>query len=271
MIDRTKQTESTLAEKTTAILANAKASSDDIEHLSMETETELALARRNLERENVLALNPNLDAEKALQAIKHAELQVARLSNSLRLLQQEHGIALAREYKDRFYARQHKAQQIRDAASARFRRIEALQQEMVDIYNEALQADALVDEANSDAPAGEANRLLKTEEHCRNLEDGFTCSQVSLMKETVLYDFNGNQIWPPRSSVGAAYAAMMAPVDHRQYPGDASNEWWMRGQQVNEARAQKEQEQLVQRDDFHNGRTRDRDIWRSWARSRMRI
>ena len=154
MIDRTKQTESTLAEKMTAILSNAKASSDDIERLSMETETELALAQRNLERENVSALNPNLDAEKALQAIKHAELQVARLSNSLRLLQQEHGIVLAREYKDRFYARQHKAQPIRDAASERFRRIEALQQEIVDIYNEALQADALVAEANSDAPAG---------------------------------------------------------------------------------------------------------------------
>ena len=73
-------------------------------------------------------------------------------SNSLRLLQQEHGIVLAREYKDRFYARQHKAQPIRDAASERFRRIEAIQQEIVDIYNEALQTDALVGEANSDAP-----------------------------------------------------------------------------------------------------------------------
>ena len=148
-------TPQTLDQKTAACLANAKAVSDDIEQLSHETEKELAYEMRNLEREKMLALNPELDAKLALEAVKLAELRVERYQNSLRLLQQKHRQALSEEYHQRFLDRQHTARQARDAASARFSRIEALQQEMVDIYCEALQADQLVNDANSDAPAGE--------------------------------------------------------------------------------------------------------------------
>ena len=76
MIDRTKQTESSLAEKTTAILSNAKASSDNTNVCRWKPRPSWLWHKGILERENVSALNPNLDAEKALQAIKHAELQV---------------------------------------------------------------------------------------------------------------------------------------------------------------------------------------------------
>ena len=128
---------------------------------------------------------------------------------------------------------------------------------MVDIYCEALQADQLVNDANSDAPAGEKSRLLRTEEHARGLGgDGFTRSKPSLVKETVLYGFDGQQIWPPRSSIASAYAAMTAPVEHRRYAGEASNEWWMRGRQVEEAKARQDQRSEQGRDDFYNGRTR---------------
>jgi hypothetical protein len=248
----------TLDQKTAACLADTKAVSDDIEQLSNETEKELAWAQRNLEREKVLALNPELDAKQALENCKLAELQVERLSHSLRLLQQKHRQALSEEYHQRFLDRQHTARQARDTASARFSRIEALQQEMVDIYCEALQADQLVSDANSDAPAGEKSRLLRTEEHARGLEDGFTRSKPSLMKETVLYDFRtGDQIWPPRSSIASAYAAMTAPVEHRRYAGEASNEWWMRGRQVEEAKARQDQRSEQGRDDFYNGRQRN--------------
>ena len=251
MTDR-KQTD-TLSEKINAVLAipDEKSSSDDIEFVSQKVSTELALAQRKLEQERALSLNPSLDVEAALDAIKHAELQVARLQNSLRLLEQKHAKVLSVEYRTRFLTRQHEARIVRDAASERFRRVESLFEEIVNIYNEATRADVLVDEANSGSPAGENSRLLKTEEHARNL-DGFTRARPSLMKETVLFGLDGSQLWPPRTSVGAAYAAMMAPADHRHYPGDASSEWWMRGQRVDEARARREQEQLAQRDDFYN-------------------
>jgi phage protein D len=247
----------TLDQKTAACLADTKAVSDDIEQLSNETEKELAWAQRNLEREKVLALNPELDAKQALENCKLAELRVERYQNSLRLLQQKHRTALSEEWHQRFLDRQFTARQARDAASARFKRVEELQDEIIDIYCEAFTADELVDLANSDAPAGEKTRLLRTEEHCRGLENGFTRSHVSLMKETVLYDFNGNQIWPPRTSVAAAYAAMTAPADRRRYLGDASNEWWRRGQQVDEARIREDQRLNQQRDDFYDGRQRN--------------
>jgi hypothetical protein len=251
-----KQTGPTSAEKINVLLASKSSASVEIERLMMETETAIDFAQRKLEQENALALDPSLNAEEALHTIKLCELEVARLRNSLHLLQQEYGKVLLKEEKERFHRGQHEARIVRDAASEQFRRIEALQQEMVDIYNEALRADALVAEANSNAPAGENSRLLKTEEHARRLEDGFTRARPSLLKETVLIGFDGQQLWPPRSSVGAAYAAMMTHADHRQYPGDASSEWWRRGERVEAARAQKEQEQLAQRDDFYNGRTR---------------
>jgi hypothetical protein len=243
------QSPQTLDQKITACLANEKAATDDIEALTQLAETDLAYAQRKLEQERALALDPSLDAEEALQSCKLAELQVARLRNSLQLLQQKHRQVLAEEYHQRFLDKQHVARQARDAASARFGRIEALQNKMIDIFNQALAADQLVDQANSDAPAGEGTRLLRTEEHCKGLEDGR--SHVSLLKETTLFDFNGNQSWPPRTSIASAYAAMSAPMDHRRYMGDASNEWWRRGQLVDEARDQQEQRLDHERDDFY--------------------
>ena len=68
-----------------------------------------------------------------MQSCKLAELHVRRLQNSLQLLQQKHRQALSEEYHQRFLDRQHTARQARDAASARFSRIEALQNEMIDI------------------------------------------------------------------------------------------------------------------------------------------
>ena len=244
-----------LDQKVTACLGNEKVASDDIEALTQLVETALSYAQRNLDREKVVSLNPNLDAEEALETVKLAELRVKRLQNSLQLLQQKHRQALSEEYRHRWLDRQYTARQKRDAASARFSRIEALQQEMVDIYNEALQADQLVNEANSDAPAGENSRLLKTEEHARGLEDGFTRSKPSLVKETVLYDFHtGDQIWPPRSSIASAYAATMTPTDYRRYAGDASSQWWMRGKQVDEAKARQEQRLDQERQAFYDGK-----------------
>jgi hypothetical protein len=238
-------------------LPTKKASSDDIEVPSRLVETELAWAQRKVEQEKTLALNPNLDAEEALHACKLAELHAERLRHSLQLLQRKHRQALSEEYRTRWLDRQQTARQRRDAASERFSRLEGLINELVATFVEAMQADQLVNEANGDAPSSENERLLRTEEHARGLPDGFTRSNPSLMKTTMLLDFNtGDQIWPPRSSVGAAYAAMTTPADHRRYAGDASSEWWMRGKQVDEARARREQEQLVQRDDFYNGRTR---------------
>lgn len=249
--------EPSLEQKITACLGDEKAVSDDIEVLSQQVEIELAYAQRKLEQEKALSLNPNLDVNEALQAIKVAELQVSRLQHSLELLQQKHRQALSEEYRTRWLDRQRTARQRRDAASERFSRLEGLINELVATFVEAMQADQLVNEANGDAPGSENERLLRTEEHARGLPDGFTRSNPSLMKTTMLLDFNtGDQIWPPRSSVGAAYAAMTTPADHRRYAGDASSEWWMRGKQVDEARARREQEQLVQRDDFYNGRTR---------------
>jgi hypothetical protein len=237
--------EPTLAERTAACFANSSSTSIQIERLITETETALEAAQRKLEKENALALNPQLDPEVALQACKLAELEVKRLQNSLILLQQEYGKVYEKETKDRFHARQHEARLARDAASEQFCRIEALQQEMISIYNQAIAADRLVADANSGAPSGVDTRLLKTEEHARNL-DGFTAGKVSLMKETVLYNFNGDQIWPPRSSIGAAYAAMMSPADPRSYPGDASAEWWKRGEAV--GARQRDREQQIQHD-----------------------
>ena len=141
---------------------------------------------------------------------------------------------------------------MRDPASERFRRIPELFAEIVDIFNEAMQADVLVNEANSGAQAGESSRLLRTEEHARDLE-GFTRARPSLMKETVLIDFDGRQIWPPRSSVGAAYAAMMSPVEHRQYEGEASGNWWQRGQQVNVRQGQEMQRIEKEKNEFYSG------------------
>jgi hypothetical protein len=248
------QSSLTLDQKITACLGKEKAAAGDIEALTQLAETDLAYAQRRLEQERALALDPSLDAEEALQSCKLAELQVARLRNSLQLLQQKHRQALAEEYHQRFLDKQHVARQARDAASARFGRIEALQNEMIDIFNQALAADRLVNDANSDAPAGENRRLPKTEEHARGL-DGFTREKVSLIKETVLYDVNsGEQRWPPRSSVGAAYAGMVSPYDQRRYPGDASNEWWRRGQLVDEARDQQEQRSDQERQAFYDGK-----------------
>ena len=171
------------SEKTVACLADKTAAPDDIEQLTRETEKEVSWAQRKLEQEKALALNPNLDPEEALRTIKLAELQLERLQHSLRLLQQKHRQALSEEHCTRWLDRQQTARQRRDAASERFARLEGLINEFVATFVEAMQADALVSQANSDAPAGENSRLLKTEEHCRNLEMRFTRSQVSLMKE----------------------------------------------------------------------------------------
>jgi hypothetical protein len=246
------QSAQTLDQKITACLGNEKAASVDIEALTQLVETDLANAQRKLEQERALALDPSLDAEEALQSCKLAELHVARLRNSLQLLQQKHRQALSEEHHQRFLNRQYTARQARDAASARFKQVEALQDEIIDIYNQALDADALVDQANADAPSGESTRLLRTEAHCKGLEDDR--SHVSLLKETTLFDFNGNQIWPPRSSIASAYAAMSAPSDPRGYPGEFSADWWKRGQAVDEARARHEQRLDQERQDFYDGK-----------------
>jgi hypothetical protein len=240
-----------LDQKITACLSNDKAVSDDIEHLSREVETDLAYATRKLEQEKVLSLNPNLDADEALHTCKLAQLQVERLQHSLVLLQQKHSQALEQEYHLRWLDRQQAARVRRDAASARFARVEALINEIVATFAEAMQADQLVNEANGDSPVGEKSRLLRTEEHARGLDDGFPSHKPSLMKETVLYDFNGNQVWPIRARIDPAVYGI---ADYRRYPGDASSEWWKKSQQVEAQQTAELAKDERERDDFYHGR-----------------
>ena len=231
MIERTpiKRTEPSLEQKITACLGDEKAMSDDVEALTRIVETELSLAMRKVEQEKAIALNPHLDAEEALHACKLAELHAEEFRNSLRMLEQKHRQTLEQEYETRWLDRQQTAGVKRDAASERFSRLEALISEILATFVEAMQADALVNEANSDAPAGEKRRLLRTEEHCRGLEDGFTRSNPSIMKETVLVGFDGQQVWPIKERIDPAVYGI---VDGRRFAGDASGDWWLRGQQM---------------------------------------
>ena len=93
---------------------------------------------------------------------------------------------------------------------------------VVAIYQEAAEVDKLINDANSDAPANETRRLLRVEEHCRGLEDGFGRGNSSLMRATVLIGFDGKQIWPIKQSIDPAFYQL----DGRRTAFDCSGDSW---------------------------------------------
>jgi hypothetical protein len=239
-------------------LGNAKAASHDVEALLRKVEDETVHGENNLAQLRQASLDPakSPNAEHALKAIQLAELNVARLRNAVPQLEQKLRQCLSEEYRTRFLTKQQQARVVRDAASGEFARVRELQAEIVAIYQEAAEADKLVAEANSDAPAGESRRLLSVELHSRNLET-FTRDRPSLMKETRLFDFDtGEPLWPPKQQ---SMASVFAPVDARRHPGDCSPSWWEAGAAVEEARAREGQEKLAkaerERDEFYGKRS----------------
>ena len=127
---------------------------------------------------------------------------------------------------------------------------------VVAIYQEAAEVDKLINDANSDAPANETRRLLRVEEHCRGLEDGFGRGNLSLMRATVLIGFDGKQIWPIKQSIDPAFYQL----DGRRTAFDCSGDWWRPN---SEQQKLKQEQQIlekaqarVDRDSFYglNGR-----------------
>jgi hypothetical protein len=222
---------------------DGKAASCDVEMLLRQVETEIGHAEHAATQAHERSLDPLLaiDGKRALEDVQFAQLMVARWRNALPRLQGKLQQCLADEYHVRWYEKYRAAKHQRDAASTRFSELQTRFNDIIDIFLEAQAADQQVHEVNSSAPGNVADRLLTTELHSRNLEF-FTRDKVSLIKETRLLAFDGQQIWPIKQPIDPAFFG----VDGRRFAEDCGPDWWRAGAAVAELKQQQEQQQQEQ-------------------------
>jgi hypothetical protein len=147
--------------------------------------------------------------------------------------------SIDREYRtkwaDRFVAVERKV----NAAAERFARIADLQAEIIAAFLEAQAVDLEAGEVNASAPIAEVHRVPKVEAAARGGKD-----HPSLLKETVLYDFDGRQIWPVKKPLDPA----LFQIDGRRHAFDCGPEWWRAGQEAAEAKAKADAAALAESD-----------------------
>jgi hypothetical protein len=168
------------------------------------------------------------DARAAVLEADLADLQKSRLSGVMAPLRATYTAALERARCERHRADISRVAQRRDEAAERFRRYEALANEIADILAMVVEVDREVQRVNLNTPDSMSMtpRLKPVELEARGLER-FTRDCPALATEVVLPDWNGGgNLWPLRSAntLASAYVASMPELRPNQFA--YTPDWW---------------------------------------------
>jgi hypothetical protein len=166
-----------------------------------------------------------------------------RLRTVLPRLQQRYQEVVAHEYLAKWEKDFETVKVEHDALAAEFREVyRQVAAKLVDLLTRMTACDRECHRVDVSAPAGEPRRLVGPELAARNLE-GFSTADPSILRELKLPDFEHSvrMAWPPpRTSMGAAFAATMLNVSDRRFSGD----WWKDGEE-GAARERAEQQRIA--------------------------
>jgi hypothetical protein len=220
-----KQTPSSLEQRTASALGNAAISSVDLADLIPQTEAALTTAEAKAKAERERALDPiaSPDAAEAERAAWVAELNQDRLRSSLFRLQQRLVEVETAEHAAQWQATYEEVEAERDALTKEFsEKYRKFTNELCDLFRRVMEVDEECSRINSQAAAGEHRRLLGVELTARGLKN-FGISDASIMETVRLPNWtNSDQMaWPPpRTPLAALVAAAMTPPHDLRYTGD---------------------------------------------------
>ncbi len=209
----------TLEQRITIALGNSNAGVEDLSELIAEVEAAAieAAATAEREKEKALDLVAAPDAAKAHERVTTAVLNRGRLNVALPKLCQRLAEAAAAERRERWLADYKRVEVRRNAAAEKLARTDELLAQVAAIYREASDADEEIARLHGSAPNEVTDRLASVELYARGTNN------PSLIQNTRLFDWSGEQLWPPpQPSFAATYAASMIVPGGPRYTGD----WW---------------------------------------------